>query len=530
MLRRNKILASLLSVAVGLSIALPATGAYAFTKDQYKEALKGSVDFYDANKCGKEVAQNNVFSWRGPCHLNDGKNNGIDLIGGYHDAGDCVKFGLPQSYSASVMGWALYEFKEGFVKADMYNKQLEQLKYFTDYIIKCHYAPGKFVYQVGDGYGDHNYWAAPEKEPDDSTKRQDLKIADSSHPASDVLGESAAALAIMYLNYKDIDSSYAEKCLKEAKELYQMGRNTPGKNDLNDFYVSNSYGDDMSWGAIWLYEATKESKYLNDAKQLLLTESQWIDSNWTMCWNDVKVAAELKLYQVTKDQTYKKAIDYNINYWKNMPSTKGGIKIRDDWGSLRYSAAESMIALIYNKENPDKSLTDFAASQINWILGDNDYRMSFQVGFGNKWPEHVHHRGANGYDKDKEPDYKNRPNKYVLTGALIGGPKANGEFIDKLDEYTFTEVALDYNAGWVGALAGYVEYVCKGDPYNPPNPPDSKVLPGDINGDGTVDLSDYTLFRKYLANTSISIESKNADVNKDGKVNFFDLVALKALI
>ena len=34
----------------------------------------------------------------------------VDLTGGWHDAGDHVKFGLPGSYSASTVGWGYYEF------------------------------------------------------------------------------------------------------------------------------------------------------------------------------------------------------------------------------------------------------------------------------------------------------------------------------------------------------------------------------------------------------------------------------------
>ncbi len=55
---------------------------------------------------------------------------------------------------------------------------------------------------------------------------------------------------------------------------------------------------------------------------------------------------------------------------------------------------------------------------------------------------------------------------------------------------------------------------------------------GDVNGDGTIDVSDYTIFRKYInaGMQGITINEENADVNKDGTVDFFDLVALKALI
>jgi len=62
----------------------------------YATALKYSILFYDANKCGPDAAVDNVFSWRGPCHTTDGSEIGLDLTGGYHDAGDHVKFGLPR--------------------------------------------------------------------------------------------------------------------------------------------------------------------------------------------------------------------------------------------------------------------------------------------------------------------------------------------------------------------------------------------------------------------------------------------------
>ena len=48
------------------------------------------------------------------------------------------------------------------------------------------------------------------------------------------------------------------------------------------------------------------------------------------------------------------------------------------------------------------------------------------------------------------------PNPNELTGALIGGPDENDVFEDKRDNYQQNEVALDYNAGFQGALAGII--------------------------------------------------------------------------
>ena len=98
------------------------------------------------------------------CHLNDGADVGLDLTGGFHDAGDHVKFGLPQAYAASVLGWSMYKYKEVFQETGTYQKLLSTLKYFSDYLLKCHPDPETFYYQVGDGGEDHAYWGPPEEQ------------------------------------------------------------------------------------------------------------------------------------------------------------------------------------------------------------------------------------------------------------------------------------------------------------------------------------------------------------------------------
>jgi endoglucanase len=418
----------------------------------YSQALKNAIQFYDGNKCGKEVATNNVFSWRGACHTTDGSDKGLDLTGGYHDAGDHVKFGLPQGYAASVLGWAFYEFKDVFASTGNTTKMLEQLKHFTDYFLKCHPTSDIFYYQVGDGDVDHAYWGPPE---DQTSSRPTKYYADASNPASDVLGEASAALSLMYLNYKDQDATYASSCLQAAKELYAMGKAHQGKGSGQSYYTSSSYVDDLAWAAVWLYLALNETGYLTEAKQFLASSGSSLDSNWTMGWDDVKLPVILKLSDITGEQTYKDAIVYNLNYWKNsLKTTSGGLKYLADWGVLRYAAAESMLALIYYKRTSDESLKTFAKSQIDYILGNNPANISYMIGFGTNWPKHPHHRAANGYTYANN-DYLKEA-KHVLTGGLVGGPDSSDVYYDDVTKYQYTEVALDYNAGLVGALAGLV--------------------------------------------------------------------------
>jgi endoglucanase len=179
----------------------------------YPEVLMKATAWFDANRCGSAVATNNVFSsWRGACHTTDA------VDGGFHDAGDHVKFGLPAAFSASTLGWSLYEFKSEYDNAGATTKLLQELKIFSDYFMKC-WKGDSFIYQIGDGGSDHSYWGPPEGQ----TAARPVSAATASAPASDVCGQTAGALALMYLNYKNTDAAYANKCLSTAKELFTLG-------------------------------------------------------------------------------------------------------------------------------------------------------------------------------------------------------------------------------------------------------------------------------------------------------------------
>ena len=52
-------------------------------------------------------------------------------------------------------------------------------------------------------------------------------------------------------------------------------------------------------------------------------------------------------------------------------------------------------------------------------------------------------------------------------------------------------------------------------------------IPGDMTGDGKVNVMDLIRLRKYLAGDSVEINLSNADVTGDGKVNVMDLIRLR---
>src|SRR5688500_10281625 len=103
----------------------------------YGEALQKSLFFYEAQRSG-DLPANNRVNWRGDSGMQDGADVGRDLTGGWYDAGDHVKFGLPMAASATMLAWGIVEYRSAYVSTGQLNTALDQLKWATDYFIKAH--------------------------------------------------------------------------------------------------------------------------------------------------------------------------------------------------------------------------------------------------------------------------------------------------------------------------------------------------------------------------------------------------------
>ena len=499
-----KRISGLVLIAFCLISIIPQSAIAKENNFNYVDAFAKSILFYEANWCGPD-AGNNRIKWRGPCHIDDGKDVGLDLTGGFHDCGDHVKFGLPQSASASTLAWAYYEFSDVFIEKGQDEYMLNILKHFCDYFMKCYPEKNKFYYQCGDGDVDHQYWGPPELQTYD---RPTYYVATPENPGSDVAGDSAAALALMYINYKDRDLEYAEKCLEYAKELYTFGMTYRGNSKAQSYYLPRDYLDELMWGSIWLYVATGDKTYMDNVDKLMVEKrigdgaGNSFNDNWTQCWDYVLTGVFIKLATLSPNPLYKEIAEDHLDYWQNrLKSSPGGIRFLDSWGVCKYPAAESMVQLVYYKYTGDKSCLDFAKSQIDYILGDNPNNMSYVVGFGDKYPQEPHHRAASGKLEGPPADEsKNSPFRHILYGALVGGADINDEYHDVVDEYVYSETGLDYNAGIVGALAGMSKYFGKDQM--------PEETPG-IEGEPTIYYSDAKIYEEDSTGITVDLNFYN---------------------
>lgn len=423
---------------------------------QYGEALQKSILFYEAQRSGK-LPDDNRIAWRGDSALKDGADVGIDLTGGYYDAGDHVKFGFPMAASTTMLTWGVLEYHDAYVKSGQLDEALDAIKWATDYFLKAHISDGQttqaFYGQVGDPKLDHAYWGSPENQ---TIERPAYKI-DSANPGSDLAAETAAALAAASIAFRATDPAYADQLLVNAKQLYAFadtyrGRYSESISQAKEYYNSwSGYTDELAWGAAWLYKATGESHYLEKAQQ----NYQNLGVDWTQNWDDKSYGTGVLLAQITDKSLYRTEVENWLNNWVSgdIAKTDGGLAWVDEWGALRYSANTAFIAGVYSDTvNPAGGQYDaFSRSQIDYILGDNPAQRSYVAGIGEKSPEYVHHRAASGTTEITDP----APNEHVLYGALVGGPRLPHDFsyVDERTDFLGNEVALDFNAGFTGAVA-----------------------------------------------------------------------------
>ncbi len=341
-------------------------------------------------------------------------------------------------------------------------------------------------------------------------------------PASDMCAGAAASLAINYLNFKDTEPEYAEESLKKAIALYDFARETHKEaDDSNEvlslgydggFYTSSYDYDELSWAAVWLNIITGDQEYIDHIiavdtseltetggyvytgylKRIMETTGSTWQNIWVHCWDTVWGGVFAKLAPVTDNERDWFIFRWNLEFWSGEPHLKAGgladeiwnmdyqhikevdpndhtyinmspekFSVVNEYGSCRYNTAAGLCAMVYRKETAADGeeytgFTDWAERQMEYIMGKNPMNRSYIVGYSENSASHPHHRASHGsatFSMDDPIDQT-----HVLWGALVGGPDSKDWHRDITKDYVYNEVAVDYNAGIVGDLAGLYYY------------------------------------------------------------------------
>jgi len=423
-----------------------------FLIGNYPPIHESVISFMQTQRCGFNPFTKEV------CHPLDGKSfygkrpdsSYVDATGGWHDAGDQLKYLITGSNATARMLMAyqwnpsIFEDKVndlGLPQPNGIADVLDEAKWGLDWIHKLHPTSEELIHQVADDR-DHLGFKMPHEDAANygwgknkyrpayfaNGKPQGLgKYKSESTGVSNVAGRSAAALALGYQIFKDIPGHlpFAAQCLQDAIEIFEMGKKREGFQQGNSYgapyrYNERTWADDMEWGAAALFKATGDKKYLNDALH-------YADVIGFTSWMEMDSAAHYEMYpyvnmghyalwQVVDNKTIKvKLADY---YKHNLlkiqekadknPYSVGHLFI---WCSNNLAAAVATQALLYEEMTGDVQFRPLLQNHLNWLFGLNPWGTSMITGIpaNGEFPLDVH-----------------MPfwilNKQVVPGSLVDGP------------------------------------------------------------------------------------------------------------
>lgn len=402
------------------------------SKHSYKDYHEELIGFMRQQRCGYNPFLDMV------CHQRDGRtmygpmpdSTFIDVSGGWHDAGDQLKYLITSSNATARMLKAYELAPEKFGdKVDYLGHErpngipdvLDEAKWGLDWMHKMHYGPDMLFHQVADDR-DHLGMKWPDKDSSDygwgansyrvayfaTGEPQGLwEYKSKATGIANLAGRSAAAMAIAARIWKNEfnDPVFAQKCENAALELYEMGKRQEGYQQGNSYgapyrYNEDTWADDMEWGAAELYKNTGEPSYLEDAKRYARMAN-------TVSWTDKEDAEHYRYYpfinvghfvlyehvdRETKEELagyYRAGIEHTLER-----GSKNAFKIGVPfiWCSNNLAVAITTQMILYEKMTGDTQYHDFMLAQRDWLLGRNPWgtSMFMNIPVEGEYPQDVH--------------------------------------------------------------------------------------------------------------------------------------------
>jgi endoglucanase len=326
---------------------------------------------------------------------------------------------------------------------------LKELKWETDWLLKMQYPDGSG--RVSHKLTRLNFsgFVMPEA---DTEKRYYTEWG------SAATADFAAIMAMAARHFKPYDADYAKTCLDAAVNSYDFLKNNPENKrpDLRAF-STGAYGtsdpDDRLWAAAELWQTTQEDVYLKDFEQRAQTGRGTIDIDWD--WGNVRnlgmltyllsnhpgrnpdLVEKIRNDLITAADTIVRQAQNDV-YARPM----GG---RYYWGCNGTVARQTVLLQAANTIASNPAYRQTVLDAVGHLFGRNYYGRSYVTGLGYLSPMHPHDRRS-GADDIVEP----------WPGYLVGGGLSATNWNDDQEDYRTNEIAINWQAALVYALAGFV--------------------------------------------------------------------------
>lgn len=409
----------------------------------YNSIRDSLSQFFKVQRCGPT----NAFL-HSPCHLSDAykligfnDTSAKDLTGGWHDAGDYIKFLKTTAYTTYLLLFAYELDKEKFgydLNDNSVPDILEEAKIGIDWLLRCNINGEKLVVQVQDET-DHNVgWRLPENDSLQFTRPAYVNIA------KNLIGYYSATLSLASKIWieKNYDNDFAKSCLLTAEKFYSL-RNSVMDLDSTflNFYPDKDFNGKLSLAAINLYEVTKNENYLNEA--IDFAKKAGADYWWGI--GNINSLAHFKIAKYEPDfskyiyQTIKHCLDHSRKCTFNE-------SFDYSWGTTNTFLGAALQIILFKKLTGSTEFDSLFINQRDYILGRNPWGKSFIYNIGSNSIRNLHSQIAffnNGY----------------LPGGLSAGPAP----ISILNDYKIKRQKMDlkdFNSNDVEYYDDAGDYIC----------------------------------------------------------------------
>jgi endoglucanase len=454
--------------------------SFPIRKDAYDHALLLAMRSFYGQRCGCSVDLGGGYA-HPKCHLDaafhasSGKTGPCDIHGGWHDAGDYGRFMINSAITTGTLLWAWELY--GASLHDFALQIPESGGRVPDFLAEIQWnLQWMLALQDNDGgvwqkqsRDDYCSFIMPQ---DELGPNYVIGTGAAPYKSTCATADLAAVMAIAARCYSSDAPAFSQQCLKAARAAWNWCQSNPNvffKNpaDIHTAEFSDTdCHDELLWAAAELWRTTGDAAFHQAFMGMLpqppskikidIPSPTQVSSlgywSYALAGRKGSDAAIAAIRQITLKRARELVHQSSENGYGN------SLALADYVGASNSIVANhSLLLLIANQLESDRSYSDCAQNNLHYLLGRNCLGISWVTQLGSRPLQHPHHRpsAADNIVAPWPGLLANGPNTDPadpLTKALIRQPPMR-MYVDDERAYSSNEPIISCNAPLVFLLA-----------------------------------------------------------------------------